>query len=73
MIAENQALRVMSDLAGLPASAGGVFVSGGSAGNLSALVVARDTARRARIQSGLPEVRMRVVVSDQAHSSIRTL
>jgi glutamate/tyrosine decarboxylase-like PLP-dependent enzyme len=71
VIAENQALRVMSDLAGLPASAGGVFVSGGSAGNLSALVVARDTARRARIQSGLPEVRMRVVVSDQAHSSIK--
>ena len=46
--AENQALRVMMDAAGLPQSAGGVFVSGGSAGNLSALVVARDTARRAR-------------------------
>jgi hypothetical protein len=33
--AENQALRVLSDLAGLPAGAGGAFVSGGSAGNLS--------------------------------------
>ena len=44
VIAENQALRVLADVAGLPASAGGVFVSGGSAGNLSALVVARDTA-----------------------------
>jgi aromatic-L-amino-acid/L-tryptophan decarboxylase len=71
VIAENQALRVMADVAGMPASAGGVFVSGGSAGNLSALVVARDTARRARIESGLPEVRLRVVVSDQAHSSIK--
>jgi glutamate/tyrosine decarboxylase-like PLP-dependent enzyme len=71
VIAENQALRVMSDLAGLPASAGGVFVSGGSAGNLSALVVARDTARRARIEAGLHETRLRVVVSDQAHSSIK--
>ena len=34
------------DLAGLPAGAGGVFVQGGSAANLSALVVARDTRAR---------------------------
>ena len=47
--AENQALRFLADLAGLPAGAGGCFVQGGSAANLSALVVARDTARgRAR-------------------------
>jgi aromatic-L-amino-acid/L-tryptophan decarboxylase len=66
--AENQALRVLADLAGFPDSAGGVFVSGGSAGNLSALVVARDMARHRR---GLGRGdRMRVVVSDQAHSSI---
>lgn len=71
VVAENQALRVMSDVAGMPATSGGVFVSGGSAGNLSALVVARDTARRARIEAGLPEIRLRVVVSDQAHSSIK--
>ncbi len=70
VMAENQALRVLSDIAGLPPSAGGVFVSGGSAGNLSALVVARDTARRQRIEAGLPDVCLRVVVSDQAHSSI---
>src|SRR5580704_8549123 len=43
--AENQALRFLSDLAGLPPGAGGVFVSGGSAANLSALVVAREHAR----------------------------
>ena len=52
VFAENEALRWLADLAGLPASAGGVFVSGGSAGNLSALVAARfrwrldDPARR---------------------------
>ena len=46
--AENQALRWISDAAGLPQTAGGAFVSGGSAGNLSALVVARDTGRRNR-------------------------
>jgi glutamate/tyrosine decarboxylase-like PLP-dependent enzyme len=54
----------------MPASAGGVFVSGGSAGNLSALVVARDTARRRRFDAGLDDMSLRVVVSDQAHSSI---
>ena len=41
IFAENEALRWIADLAGLPASAGGVFVSGGTAGNLSALVAAR--------------------------------
>ena len=71
VMAENQALRVLADIAGMPASAGGVFVSGGSAGNLSALVVARDTFRRRRAEAGLPDVPLRVIVSDQAHSSIR--
>lgn len=66
--AENQALRLLADLAGLPPQAGGVFVSGGSAANLSALIVARDTAehRRGRPVPGKP----RVAVSDQAHSSV---
>ncbi len=67
--AENQVLRVIADLAGLPASAGGVFVSGGSAGNLSALTVARDVGRQRR---GLGRGDLaRIAVSDQAHSSIR--
>ena len=44
--AENQAMRWIADLAGFPATAGGVFVSGGTAGNLSALVTARDVAQR---------------------------
>src|ERR1700690_2389822 len=66
--AENQALRFLSDLAGLPAGAGGVFVSGGSAANLSALVVAREHARNAR--TGRPPRRLRYAVSDQTHSSV---
>ena len=72
--AENQALRWISDAAGLPASAGGAFVSGGSAGNLSALVVARDTARRRLVERDGETARhrrLRVAVSDQAHSSVR--
>ena len=54
--AENQALGVLAGLAGLPQSAGGCFVSGGSAGNLSALMVARDTAihRMGRPGTGAP-------------------
>ena len=48
VFAENQALRWLSDLAGLPQSAGGVFVQGGTMGNLSALVVARAEARKKR-------------------------
>jgi aromatic-L-amino-acid/L-tryptophan decarboxylase len=65
--AENEALRYLADLAGLPAAAGGCFVSGGSAGNLSALVVARETAAARR--GGRP-ARWRVAVGEQAHSSI---
>ncbi len=66
--AENQALRVIADLAGLPATAGGCFVSGGSAGNLSALVVAREIGRR-RLGQRAPG-RLRIAVSDQAHASV---
>jgi glutamate/tyrosine decarboxylase-like PLP-dependent enzyme len=69
--AENQVLRLLADAAGLPESAGGCFVSGGSAGNLSALVVAREVARRERERSGgAVPARWRIAVSDQAHSSI---
>ncbi|KAB2343695.1 pyridoxal phosphate-dependent decarboxylase family protein [Actinomadura rudentiformis] len=65
--AENQALRVLADAAGLPAGAGGCFVSGGSSGNLSALLVARDTGLSRR---GGRCGRPRVAVTADAHSSI---
>jgi glutamate/tyrosine decarboxylase-like PLP-dependent enzyme len=67
--AENQVLRLIADRAGLPASAGGCFVSGGSAANLSALVVAREVAKRAA-GSGAAGRRWRVAVGADAHSSI---
>jgi aromatic-L-amino-acid decarboxylase len=65
--AENQVLRLIADRAGLPPGAGGCFVSGGSAANLSALAVARETAKR---RSDRPGQRWRALVSADAHSSI---
>ena len=66
--AENQVLRFIADLAGLPDEAGGCFVAGGSAGNLSALVVARETAKQ---RAATAPRRWRIAVSDQTHSSVR--
>jgi aromatic-L-amino-acid decarboxylase len=48
---------------GLPASTAGVLVTGGSAANLTALLVAREAA-------GGPSPASVVYVSDQAHSSV---
>ena len=68
VFAENQTLRWLANLAGLPESAGGVFVQGGTIGNLSALVAARKEARRVH-----PEVkRWAVACSSEAHSSIQS-
>ncbi len=66
--AENQALGVLADIAGLPHGAGGCFVSGGSAGNLSALMVARDTAVH-RMGDRAPRHPV-IAVSEEAHSSV---
>ncbi|HXW44486.1 MAG TPA: pyridoxal-dependent decarboxylase [Streptosporangiaceae bacterium] len=65
--AENQVLRLLADKAGMPASAGGCFVSGGSAANLSALAVAREMAKR---RGTRPGQRWRALVSAEAHSSV---
>ena len=68
--AENAALRWVADLAGLPDTAGGVFVPGGTIGNLSALVAARHTARSRR--AGEEPRRWAVAGTAQAHSSIKS-
>jgi L-2,4-diaminobutyrate decarboxylase len=70
--AENQALRWLADLAGFPAAAGGVFVSGGSAGNLSALVAARETAVNRRLAAGHERPPRWILISSfEAHSSVK--
>jgi len=66
VFAENQALRWIADLAELPQSAGGVFVQGGTIGNLSALVVARAAARKKYPNT----TRWAIACSAEAHSSI---
>jgi glutamate/tyrosine decarboxylase-like PLP-dependent enzyme len=66
VFAENQAIQWLIDLARLPDSAGGVFVQGGTIGNLSALVVARAEARK---KHGNAE-RWVIACSEEAHSSI---
>ena len=63
--AENEALSFLSHVFGLPDSAGGCFVSGGTAGNLSALAVARDEFRRRTNQQ-----RCVAFATAGAHSSV---
>lgn len=70
VFAENQALRWIADLAGLPSSAGGVFVQGGTHANLSALVVARHAARLGRARAA-SRPRWAVAASADAHSSVQ--
>ena len=70
--AENAALRWLADLAGFPADAGGVFVSGGSAANLSALATARHRAQQRRTEQGLGRpARWCIVTTDEVHASVR--
>lgn len=66
--AENEVLSWLAGEFGLPTSAGGVFVQGGTIGNLSALVAARD-ARKASLGDELPG-RWVIVCSAEAHSSV---
>ena len=68
VVAENQALEVLAAQAGFPSGAGGCFVAGGSAGNLSALMVARDTAGHRR--RGETPAHPLVAISDEAHPSV---
>ncbi|WP_341933536.1 aminotransferase class V-fold PLP-dependent enzyme [Microbacterium sp. LWO14-1.2] len=68
--AENEVLSFLAAEFGLPATAGGVFVQGGTIGNLSALVAAREAARARLAERGVePPARWKIVCSVEAHSS----
>ncbi|WP_423057341.1 pyridoxal phosphate-dependent decarboxylase family protein [Brevibacterium linens] len=66
--AENEVLRWLAGEFGLPAGAGGVFVQGGTIGNLSALVAARN-AQKEKLGEARPG-RWVIVCSAEAHSSV---
>ena len=67
--AENQVIEWLAREAGLPATAGGVFVQGGTIGNLSALVAARHAAQQRKTK---PHKGWAFVCSSEAHSSLKT-
>jgi L-2,4-diaminobutyrate decarboxylase len=68
--AENQALRWVADLAGMPEEAGGTFVQGGTLGTLAALVTARHTYLE---RHGRPDAGFRLAAGAQAHSSVTSM
>jgi glutamate/tyrosine decarboxylase-like PLP-dependent enzyme len=70
IFAENEALDWIVGLLGWPEEAGGCFVSGGTSGNLSALMAARETAFAKR--GGRPAGGWKLACSSEAHSSIRS-
>ena len=67
--AENQVIEWLAREAGLPSTAGGVFVQGGTIGNLSALVAARHAAQQRKTK---PHKGWAFVCSSEAHSSLKT-
>ena len=70
IFAENEALGWLVELLGWPRTAGGCFVPGGTIGNLSALVAARETALFRR--GSRPSGGWQLACTGEAHSSIRS-
>ena len=70
IFAENQALQWIIGLLDWPDTAGGTFVSGGTSGNLSALMTARETAKTRR--GGRPAGGWQLAYTSNAHSSINS-
>ncbi|MEC5170166.1 pyridoxal phosphate-dependent decarboxylase family protein [Glaciihabitans sp. GrIS 2.15] len=68
--AENEALAWITGMLGWPESSGGCFVAGGTSGNLSALMTARETAKARR--GGRPAGGWQLACTANAHSSIRS-
>lgn len=73
VFAENQVLSWLAREVGLPETAGGVFVQGGTVGNLSALVAARDAHRESLSRAGISyNGRLAFIASKEAHSSLKS-
>ena len=68
---ENQAMKWLVSLTGLPEASFGVFTSGGTAANLSAMVTAREAWRKKNASH--IGVRALLLTSNGAHSSIQAM
>lgn len=68
---ENQAMKWLVSLTGLPKGAFGVFTSGGTVANLSAMVAARDAWRARSIEN--TGVKALLLTSNGAHSSVEAM
>ncbi len=68
---ENQAMKWLVSLTGLPKGSFGVFTSGGTAANLSGLITAREAWRKK--DSANIGVRALLLTSNGAHSSIQAM
>ena len=71
IFAENQAMKWLVSLTGMPAGAFGVFTSGGTAANLSAMVTAREVWREGG--SNRKAMRGIVIAARTAHSSVKAM
>ena len=67
---ENRAMDWLVSLTGMPEGAFGVFTSGGTAANLSAMVTARETWRN---NGGISDKKGIIITSVGAHSSIKAM
>ena len=73
VFAENEVLAWLADEVGFPKNSGGVFVQGGTLGNLSALVAARHTAAKRLAEANLPlPTKWKFICSAEAHSSLKS-
>ena len=71
--AENEVLSWLASEVGFPKTAGGVFVQGGTLGNLSALVAARHQAKQKLVLQGKPlPDKWKFICSAEAHSSLKS-
>ncbi|MFN6962362.1 MAG: pyridoxal phosphate-dependent decarboxylase family protein [Pyrinomonadaceae bacterium] len=71
IFAENEAMRWLVSLTGLPRGAFGVFTTGGTSANLSAIVTARENWRES--DAGRRGLRGMIVASAGAHSSVKAM
>ncbi|NNL16552.1 MAG: aminotransferase class V-fold PLP-dependent enzyme [Flavobacteriaceae bacterium] len=70
IFAENQAMEWLVSLTGMPTGAFGVFTSGGTAANLSAMVTARENWRK---NDAFKNEKGLIITSVGAHSSIKAM